>query len=386
MKKIITLIVIGFTTTVTAQIKETFIFKQYSPEISFIVMDSIHVAQSMIIEYPKYLVVVEAPIIDAGGGKAHDLNEDSLGTEKFINYLSSKFPRKPIKYVLSSHWHQHSLSGVSSFINNGAKIVTTKQNWNYAISNGLLSESNLKKAKSSIIEINKDSVLLANSENPIKVLYLDSTYKNKPTKDYLFFFLTKKAILHASCMGAINNKDLKKEGDYIYGERLIDLFRLVNEKKIKVDKLVSLSREDCKDGEFEPGIYNQTFVESFYKKGKSAEEVMKPFTEMSNEKIALKSDSIIMEIDKWEISVFAVKAIIFECIRNKELEKALLLAKIAKIYFPSYFIIIDMLGEAYFLNNNLALAKYFSETLLKSDPKWSGGIKVWEENKKLNKY
>lgn len=68
-------LIICVTISANAHEKGQFIINKYSSELSFMVMDSIHGSQSMIIEYSKFLVIVEIPITDGEGSKAHYLKE-----------------------------------------------------------------------------------------------------------------------------------------------------------------------------------------------------------------------------------------------------------------------------------------------------------------------
>ena len=77
---------------------------------------------------------------------------------------------------------------------------------------------------------------------------------------------------------------------------------------------------------------------------------------------------------------------VYDCIKRKEFEKALLFAEILNMYSPGYLTFIDTMGEAFFVNSNFTAAKHISEVLFQRDPKWQGGIKTWEDNKNKNTY
>lgn len=359
-----------------------FILKRYSSQISFVVMDTIHGAQTTIIEYPDFLVLIEMPLIDEGGSKTKNLQEDAIGAGQFLNFLNNHFPKKPVKYILSSHWHQHSLSGVSPFIKNGTKIITTRRNWNYAVANDLIAKEQINAAGSHVIFISSDSLLLAKSENPIKVLLLDSTYSHKPTKEYLFFYLTKQEYLHGSCMAAVGAQDFNKpEGKYIYNERLIDFHRAITERKLKVSKVIRLGREHFKNGTFEPGIYAYTDVEKYILNGSSTDLVLVPFRKLTTEILTLKTDSIILSMIENGIPPNMINQFVYECIAVKQYEKAVLFARILNVYQPGNYDYIDTMGEAYYYHGDLQIAKRISNLLFKYDPNWSAGYEVWEKNK-----
>ncbi|MCE2974178.1 MAG: hypothetical protein LW852_12075 [Sediminibacterium sp.] len=380
------LILTAITSTSKAQLNKEFIFQPFSKELSFVVMDSSHGSQSVIIEYPQFLALIETPMIDAGGGKKHDLTDDTTSAKAYKTFLSKRFPGKPVKYIFSSHWHQHSLSGISPFLENGARLVTTSGNINYALQNGLDQFTNPSKIQSQLIVIKKDTTLLTETASPIKVVYLDSTYKNKPTNDYLFFFLVSQGILHASCMGAISSRDFSKTGQYFYHERLIDLSRAINEKNLPVKQLIRLGREDFNGQGFQPGIYNFKDVNKYINAGQSPEEAMKPFIQLNFDVLQKNRDSITNLLIERNIPNFVINKSVYTCIRNKEFKKALLFAQILNLHSPGFLTFIDTMGEAYFVNNFFVPANYYSKMLFENDPKWDGGIKIWEENKKNNDY
>jgi len=329
------LILTAITSTSKAQLNKEFIFQPFSKELSFVVMDSSHGSQSVIIEYPQFLALIETPMIDAGGGKKHDLTDDTTSAKAYKTFLSKRFPGKPVKYIFSSHWHQHSLSGISPFLENGARLVTTSGNINYALQNGLDQFTNPSKIQSQLIVIKKDTTLLTETASPIKVVYLDSTYKNKPTNDYL---------------------------------------------------LIRLGREDFNGQGFQPGIYNFKDVNKYINAGQSPEEAMKPFIQLNFDVLQKNRDSITNLLIERNIPNFVINKSVYTCIRNKEFKKALLFAQILNLHSPGFLTFIDTMGEAYFVNNFFVPANYYSKMLFENDPKWDGGIKIWEENKKNNDY
>ena len=70
-----------------AQSKNEFTKTSFSKELSFIRIDSINSSQSTVVEYPKFLVVIELPMKNSGGGKATDLEEDIPTAERYLQFL-----------------------------------------------------------------------------------------------------------------------------------------------------------------------------------------------------------------------------------------------------------------------------------------------------------
>ncbi len=359
-----------------------FILNKYSPELSFVVMDTVHGAQSTIIEYPQFLVLIEVPVIDEGGGKSKNLNEDSLLAAQYKDFLQKNFNGKPVKYILSSHWHLHSLSGVTPFTSGGTKIITTAGNWRYATANNLLAARHLSTIRPSIIQVSSDTLILPKSEYPIKVLYLDTSYHHKPTKDYLFFYLTKQQYLHGSCMAAIGKDDFSRTGNYVYNGRLIDLYRNINEHKLQVRKVIRLGREAYARGNFVPGIYEYADVERFIMNGKSADLIIEPLKKMSTEQIKLQTDTLLHYMKRSGLSPGMLNALAYEYMAIRQFEKAVVLTQLLNIYYPGEKDFIDSMGEAYYFKGDLVLAKRISDLLGRNDHQWMNRFAEWEKNKK----
>jgi len=148
---------------------------------------------------------------------------------------------------LSSHWHLHSLSGITPFFNQGATLVAAKTNWEYSIKNGLFGNADIKTLEKQVIQVSRDTTILNNTNFPLSVLFLDATYSNKPTKDYLFFYMPSNKCIHASCMCAMNEVDFKQRPEFIYNDRVTDLEKVIKSRNLDVEYLFKLTAEFDKD-------------------------------------------------------------------------------------------------------------------------------------------
>ncbi len=358
----------------------------YTKNIAFIAMDSTHSSESTVIEYPNYLVVIELPFIDEGGGKRTGLNEDAAKAERFIAFLKKKYSNKPVKYVLSSHWHLHSLSGITPFFKQGTKLITTKSNWDYGVKNGLLGAQSPSLFSPNLIYVRRDTTLLAKSEFPIKALYLDSTYKNKPTDDYLFFYLPRTKTMLASCMCAVSDVDYSKLKDYAYSDRLIDLERAISSRKLPVEKITKLSRIKQMGSEYIPPVYSYSFLQELMKNGKTMQQYVREYTSLNQQTLIHQKDSLIHTLIAKKLSPQIINQAVYTCIREKEFKKAVALSQLLNTYYPGELNFIDTMGEAYFAAGNTSAAAFYNGLLLQKDPKFGGGLKAWEQNKKTNTY
>jgi hypothetical protein len=357
-----------------------FVLHRYAPNISFVVMDSIHGAQSTVIEYPEHLVLIEVPVLDEGGGKQANLDEDTLRAAQFRDFLGREFGNRPVRYILSSHWHQHSLSGVTPFTSRGARIVATHSNWNYAVANGLVAPDKLDHVTPNIILVSKDTLLLADSPAPIQVVYLDTSYTHKPTEDYLFFHLPKQRALHVSCMAAVSLEDLRAEGSPIYSSRLIDVEKAIAARNLKIDKLIGLGRERFTNGDFTPGVYDLADVMRYMRNGRSPDMVLDAFRKLDITEMRLRPDSVIAAFIEAGVGPGLVNSLVYECIGSRDPEKAVAFAQLLNLYHPGVPDFIDSLGESYYFNGDLKSATRINTVLFMIDPQYNAGLKAWEEN------
>lgn len=380
MKSVALALLILISASVAAQ-KNQFTRTSFSKEISFIRFDSAQAAQSTVIEYPKFLVAIELPMIEEGGERSTNLEEDIPKAEKYLAYLEDEY-RKPVKYVLSSHWHLHSLSGITPFFKKGAKLVAAKSNWEYSLDNGLINDKDVTALNRQVISITADTTLLSDTKNPIDVLFLDKTYTFKPTKDYLFFYLPASKSMHASCMCAMATIDFKQQPKFVYNDRVSDLEKAITNRKLMVDHLIKLSAEfDSQTKSFKPVTFTNDYYSEFKQRGTPVHIVVKNYSVCSLEKLTLQRDSILHHLVDKKISPGIINAAVYACIRDKQFEKAVEWAKLLNLYSAGNTGYIDTLGEACFRADNSKLAKYYSNLLAELDSKaFPDALKTWEKN------
>jgi len=69
---------------------------------------------SMVVEFPTYVVVVEAPYLETQ-------------SRALVNAIAAQFPNKPIKYVAVTHFHYDHIGGVRELAARGATILVEKR-------------------------------------------------------------------------------------------------------------------------------------------------------------------------------------------------------------------------------------------------------------------
>ena len=365
---------------VSGQVEKSFIFTKGDNDISTITMGSERSPHCTVIEYPEFLVLHEVPNIpvEKDSTKMVDDSHNPL-----IAFLDSAYSNKPIKYILNSHSHGHSLSTVLPFIERGAKLITAAENIEVYNKKGLFGDKTSVGYAESIIEISSDTVLLTDTDNPIKVLYLKkSDYTSIPTKTYLFFNFPKHKLLAASCM--VYLKDIDTQYGYkaiVYSGRLLNVNKIIEDKNLEVDKTLQLYKFSNESGVRKPPVFSMYHIQNVLEHSWHREELSEHFQNMTYEELTTKKDSVLNYLVESQIYHIIVNHAVYELIEKKEYKKAVALAHILVVYTPDNIDYIDSLGECYFNNGQLNMANYYDKILSKSEDEGLG-MAIWEANQK----
>lgn len=364
--------------SITAQ--NNFLLNRFSERISFIRMDSIHTSQATIIEYPDFLSIIELPFIDEGGNVSKNLHEDSVKAEEFIRFLDKTYNGKPVKYILHSHWHLHSLSGITPFFKRNVTLFTARSNWQYSINNGFLSNTDISSFTNRIEFVEKDTTILSNTEFPIHILHLDNSYRFKPTKEYLLFYFPQNKSLHASCLCAVSENELKRKGG-IYHDRLTDMRRAIESRSLDVDTIIKLGRYDQQKGTYLPPYFLFAPIRELMDNAKPYFSLIKQIADIDTLILLEKKDSLLTAAITKKIAPSLFNQAVYECIRVGEYNKAIILAHFLNLYYPGDLAYIDTMGEAYYVAGDMKMATYYDSLLKRKDPKFTGGLQAWAQNK-----
>lgn len=360
---------------INGQEKKSFLFTKGKNNTAIITMGSLRSPHCTVFEYPNFLVLHEVPKIPL----IDDTKENPL-----ISFIDSIYSQKPIKYILNSHSHTHSLSTIMPFLKKGAKLVTTKESLEVYDKKGLFENKSSKDYSQSIIKISSDTLLLADTKNPIKVVHLKkSDYKSIPTPTYLFFNFQQQKLLATSCMTYLKEFD-KKKGytGTVYGDRLVEVNKIIKDKKLNIKNISQLYQFRYKDTVRQPPIFPVSYLRDVLKYGKSRLELSEHFQKMSYEELTVKKDSLLNYLTENSIHSRIVNHAVYGFIEKKEYKKAVALAQILVIYYPNRINYIDTLGEAYFNNGQIETAKHYNRLIERTKPKEELGLKMWEKNKK----
>ena len=304
--------------------------------------------------------------------------------------IDNIYKNKPIKYILNSHHHGHSLSTILPFIEIGAKLVTAKENIKVYNKKGFFGSKTAEDYLESIIQISSDTVLLAETENPIEVLYLKkSDYKSIPTDSYLFFNFPKHKLLATSCM--VYLKDIDKKYWYkgiMYSNRLINVNEIITNKNLDVQNTLQSYKFRVNNGLRKPPIFPIAHLQNVLKHSWSRTKLSEHFQNMSYEELSTKKDSILSYLIECQIYQVVLNHAVYELINKKEYKKAVALAHILVLYKPDRINEVDTLGEAYYNNGQLDIAKHYDNIIKKSKSNSEElGLNMWVKNQqnRLNK-
>ena len=139
--------------------------------------------KSVLAEFNNYLVLVEFP------------NNDSVSTE-MIRKTKELFPTKPIKFVMHSHHHAHSISSFDPFLQlTDAKLITTKYNL-HEIMKLTKDTANLFKRS-----ITYDSIyFIKDKMNEIISYNIHQTKYTVPTEEYQVSYFPNQRMMVSGCL------------------------------------------------------------------------------------------------------------------------------------------------------------------------------------------
>lgn len=334
------------------------------------------VTKSTVVEFRDYLVLMEMPISNDGAGAVH-LTDHTEGGEQVIQKLKEFFPGKPLKYVLSTHWHPHSISSIIPFISRGITVVTTRKNFSRL--SEFVDSTTFAAYHDYIRFVETDSMVIADGPDSVIAYKFDKAdYPSVPTQDFLYFYLPKYRCLHCSCMFQRLRGALVKGKELVSG-RVEDLNRFIESRKIAPRHFI------CTDilWDEDDGMTSGDTLQALMRNGITMSSVEQDLLNISEETLLMKSDSIIGSIMTDNIPVNSINRAIYTALERKDLQKALALARIQALLVPSDPNAWDTFGEVYYVLGNMQLAKRYEMQSRRIDKDFNiGGETVWEKDLK----
>ncbi len=331
------------------------------------------ITKSTIVEFKNFIVLIEMPISNDGAGTVH-LTDHSEDGEIVLQKLKEQFPNKPLKYVLSTHWHPHSISSVLPFISKGITFITTKNN--YERISEYIDSASYQKYHQYIRYVEADGVIVKDKTNEITAYLLNKKdYPNIPTKDFVFYYLPRYKCMHSSCM-------YQRLGGYQVGgkemisSRVEDLYNLTHTKNVQPASYITT---DTYWDEPNGLILNDT-IQKMYATGVTMSSLANDILQLDIQTIALKSDSILKAIMTKGVPSSILNSAVYTCLGKKDLDKALALARLQALANPSNPNSWDTFGEVYYIIGDMQLAKKYDIHTHRIDKTFGGGETVWKED------
>ena len=337
--------------------------------------------KSTIVEFDNFIAMLELPIKDEGGG-ARNLKDHSTGAEKALRSLKHYFPNKPLKYLIHSHWHPHSISSVKPFISKGIKLISTQANFEKL--KEFVDSATIQQYGKNIQFVSTDSLLISDKGNEIIAYrFKQSDFANTPTPDYLYFYLPKYNFLHCGCMYN------KWNGDHVAGKEVLtgreeDLYRFLKTKNLNPSFLIRLNNERIEKSGMQP-YFN---LDNVIKNGIRINDIAQKYLNLDEKLLQNKKDSLLKELIVNNIPASIFNNGVYLALEKKQLEKALLFAQYQVMLNPSDPNSWDSLGEVYYFLGEKTIAKQYEKHSRLISPSFkSGGESVWakdlEEHQKL---
>jgi glyoxylase-like metal-dependent hydrolase (beta-lactamase superfamily II) len=327
-------------------------------------------AKTTIVEFDKFLALLEVPIRNEGGG-ARVLTDQVYAGRQLLMTLEKQFPKKPVKYVLHTHWHPHSLSAVRPFLEKGITIVTTANSLEKIKTFVSLTPADEKLFK----VIASDSLVIKDKGNKIVVhRFEQKQFTYAPTAEYLYFYLPKYKALHTGCMYN------KWQGDPIEGRELLtgreeDIQKFLTARNLKPGCFIRGSGDSQ---EPKAMIAYEKFADVIQNGVRSAD-IAKRYVNLPDNVLESRQDSIVNVAKTNNIPPSFFNSAVYNALRSKQLARALNLAKINLALNPDDPNGWDTLGEVYYFLDQREIARVFETTCKKIDATFvNGGEQIWK--------
>lgn len=134
-------------------------------------------------EFDKFIVLIEFP-------------QNDTVAKDIIAKASEMFPKKPIKYILHSHHHSHSISSFDPFLQfTKAILITTK--YNFEEVKYITKDTLALKSRAIIYD---STYIIKDKKNEINCYEMQQTKYLVPTKEYNIFYFPKQQLLISGCL------------------------------------------------------------------------------------------------------------------------------------------------------------------------------------------
>lgn len=333
--------------------------------------------KACIVKFKDFLALIELPL--SGLGSDMDTLPDHRSDGAWLrDSLRARFPRHKLRYILSSHWHPHSVATFQPLLDDGVRFVTTRSN--FEIQSGMLNKEERERYADQFIMVDSSGMTISDDVNRIDVYRLDkSQYKALPTEEFLFFHLPRQEVLYVACMFQ-RLQGRKIRGHEVVSPRTEDVGSFIRNVNIAPREVLCLY--PFWDGErgvitadtLNHLLHNCTLYSSLQN------EVYDAVAHRAGAAIRKDADSIITAWLTGEIPLSILNRSTYQLANEGQLPQALELARLQAMILPADPNSWDTLAEMYFYNEQVDLAKYYSAQCHRVDSTFKGGSpEVWKE-------
>ena len=330
-------------------------------------------SKAAIIVLKKYIILLELPLVYDNADRTDHVREG----REFIHELKEQFPNKPLRYIVSSHWHPHSISAVLPMLENGTTIVTTHANLKRI--NEVIDSTNQNKYRDQFVFVDQDSLILGDPGNTVIIYHArQSDYTSLPVTDFLFTYSSRYKLIQSSCMYRRYKSSHVMDRELVSG-RSENLYEFITAKNLGVEKILCTET----DQDASTGYIPFDTLKNLINTGIKASELNTMILKTCNDP-SVTTDSAIAWLITNNIPGSSVNSLVYECLRLGNLYSALQLARYNALIRPSDPNSWDTYGEVFYFKNKPDIARYFEKQSKKIDKDFSeGGEKVWQKDKEV---
>lgn len=331
-------------------------------------------AKSTVVEFRDFVALIEVPVADEGAG-ARNLRDHRAGGERVLATLAHYFPTKPLRYVLHSHWHPHSLSAVEPFLAKGATLISTRTNFEKIKT--FLPPDVVTRYAAQVQFVTGDSLVIRDRrQRLVAYRFEQKDYPNTPTPEYLFFRLPHYNLLTCGCMFT------RWEGPPVDGKVLLtgradDLNRFLDQRHLHPRALIRLSVEKDEPTDLKP-IERLTDVVTH---GIRAADLAARYERLPLARLQARRDSLAEATIRQQIPASILNGCVYRALTAQQLDRALALAQLQAQVSPADPNAWDTLGEVYFFLNQPEVARHYEQQVRRMAPAFTqGGAAAWAKD------